>query len=157
FSDLHEALETDPNTIVRIIAPDPYDPNGPLVAYDVEDVFVDSSGGRTITWDSSEDPLPGGVYYKNIKIQFISDGGGQEITPLFCCSGDSQQLAEDIKGYILEIHDNRLFIAGNLEDRILDRIWYSKKAQQFSTDATLPIHVGDFFITDARRTAIDAD
>lgn len=133
---------------VQITTPDPY--NGEeLVTFNASSLYI---AGGTLYWNSSTAPHSGGTFFENVTITC----GGNDYKPTFCAAVDVN-LAEDIRGYMLAVFDNRLWMAGDLKGGFIDRLVYSTKAQQFSVEKNLPIHIGDFFTAGANRTAADSE
>lgn len=149
-----------PNPVcVAVTIPDP-NSSDPTAVVEFQVNATEVSNG-VIYYDSIKSGTPiSGLFCESICDVRYDNGGGIEpenavdITPTWC--GDENiRLAEGIKGYILAVHDNRLFVSG--DQTYPDRVYYSGESEQFSADRDISPHIGDFFNPGANRTGGDAD
>lgn len=115
--------------------------------YAITDLDVQNCCDRTLYWFDPQVAPPAGNY-EEVCVSWSNTAGADPCTgsnqfcPNFCCGGSSLT-AEKTKGYILKKHDNRLFVAGDLENNLTDYVIYGAQNAQFGL-ATVPTHLGDF-------------
>lgn len=125
--------------------------------YPITDLEVTNCCDRTIYWyDPSGAPPVGN--FEEVCVSWSTTGGSacsgnKTFCPNYCC-GQATLTAEGVKGYILKKHDNRLFIAGNLEKNLNDIVEYGAQNAQFGL-ITVPTHLGDFSDKGPYRTTGD--
>ena len=139
-----------------ITTPDPNTPNRTDYTFAVNGVKVENDIIRWTTVLSVNQPLSG-TFYDRVELKYYTDPILQTTHtywyPTYCSSPDFL-LAEGVKGYMLKVFDNRLFIAGS--HLYPDMLAYSKKASSYSNEKFVSVHVGDFDVVGVDATITDS-
>jgi hypothetical protein len=151
MSVLQTYYAANPAATLDITAPDPNSPNKDNYTFQVSGVTVQNN---IIYWTTepgiNKSKGGAGTFYDRVILTY----GGTPWSPVYCGSA-GVRTAEKVRGYILKIFENRLFIAGNLEEP--DKLYYSKKTAVYADEPGVAIHVGDFDVVGFNRTIADAD
>lgn len=127
--------------------------------YSITDLEIQNCCDRTLYWFDPQVAPPAGNF-TDICVSWNNSSTGDPCTgtstycPNFCCGGASLT-AEKVKGYIMRKHDNRLFLAGDLQNNLVDYVSYGSQNAQFGL-STVPTHLGDFATKGPFRTTGDA-
>lgn len=143
-----------PANVINVTVPNPDDPNNSTVTFQIEGPYTLT--GSILYFDHINSPPDGvgGTFYENVTLAWA---GPNQLIPTYCGGTGSNRLAEGIRGYMLTVFDNRLFISGDLKENQLDLVAYSRKAQQFSNETDVAIHLGDFDVVGFKHTISDSD